>query len=138
MNWCIYHYLEIVCYKQLQIYLLVFLVCSELVGTINFKYNYYISSYEVDKIKKYIEQTNDTTSNLRDANDINIVLKNMKKIKTRDDRIEKLEYDLNDVNDTIYELKDKVSKLEETLNYFNAINIIQNNKNIDTRDDFER
>lgn len=62
----------------------------------------------------------------------------MKKIKTRDDRIEKLEYDLNDVNDTIYELKDKVSKLEETLNYFNAINIIQNNKNIDTRDDFER
>ncbi len=41
-----------------------------------------------------------------------------KKIKTCDDRIEELEYDLNDVNDTIYELEDKVSKLEETLNYF--------------------
>ena len=41
-----------------------------------------------------------------------------KKIKTHDDRIEELEYDLNDDNDTIYELEDKVSKLEETLNYF--------------------
>ena len=44
-----------------------------------------------------------------------------KKIKTRDDRIEELEYDLNDANDTIYELEDKVSKLEETLNYFKEL-----------------
>jgi len=44
------------------------------------KNNYSISSDEVDKIKKYIEQTNYTTSNLREANDINIVLKNMKMI----------------------------------------------------------
>jgi chromosome segregation ATPase len=100
------------------------------------KNNYSISSNEVDKIKKYIEQTNDTTSNLRDANDINIVLQKYeddlrehsnevrnlkKKIKTRDDRIEELEYDLNDANDTIYELEDKVSKLEETLNYFKEL-----------------
>ncbi len=28
MNGCIYHYLEIVCYKQLQIYLLILLVYS--------------------------------------------------------------------------------------------------------------
>ena len=153
------------------------------------KNNLTISSEEVNKIKKYIEQTNDTTSNLRDANDINIVLKKYeddlrehsnevrnlkKKIKTRDDRIEELEYDLNEANDTIYELEDKVSKLEETLNYFkelwnkfikflqdkffssdkyddvinelysediiddNEVDIIQNNKNIDKSDDFER
>lgn len=76
-----------------------------------------------------------------------------KKIKTRYDRIEELEYDLDNANDTIYELEDKVSKLEETLNYFkelwnkfikflqdkffssnkydDEIDIIQNNKNID-------
>ena len=44
-----------------------------------------------------------------------------KKIKTRDDRIEELEYDLDNANDTIYELEDKVSKLEETLNYFKEL-----------------
>ena len=100
------------------------------------KNNYSISSNEIDKIKSYIEQTNDTTSNLRDSNDINIILqkyeddlrehsnevRNLKsKIKTRDDRIEELEYDLNEANDTIYELEDKVSKLEETLNYFKEL-----------------
>lgn len=39
------------------------------------KNNFTISSVDVDKIKKYIEQTKDTTSNSRDANAINIVLK---------------------------------------------------------------
>ena len=39
------------------------------------KNNFTISNEDVDKIKKYIEQTNDTTSNLRDANSINIILK---------------------------------------------------------------
>ena len=111
-------------------------IIDNLKPTIMNKNNYSISSDEVDKIKKYIEQTNDTTSNLRDANDINIVLQKYeddlrehsnevrnlkKKIKTRDDRIEELEYDLNDANDTIYELEDKVSKLEETLNYFKEL-----------------
>ena len=43
--------------------------------TIMNKNNYSILSDNVNKIKKYIEQANDTTSNLRDANDINIVLK---------------------------------------------------------------
>ena len=100
------------------------------------KNNYSISSEEVNKIKQYIEQTNDTTSNLRNANDINIVLKKYeddlrehsnevrnlkKKIQTRNDRIEELEDDLNEANDTIYELEDKVSKLEETLNYFKEL-----------------
>ncbi len=97
-----------------------------------------------------------------------------KKIKNRDDRIEELEYDLNDANDTIYELEDKVSKLQETLDFFkelwqkfirflqdkffssnkyddlindlynediiddNEMDIIQNNKNNDKSDDFER
>ena len=136
-----------------------------------------------------VEQTKNTTSNLRDSNDINIVLQKYeddlrehsnevrnlkKKIKTRNDRIEELEFDLNNANYTIYELEDKVSKLEETLNYFkklwqkfikflqdkffssnkydevindlydeeiideNEIDIIQNNKDNDKNDDFER
>ena len=164
-------------------------IIDNLKPTITNKNNFTISNENVEKIKKYIEQTNDTTSNLRDANDINIVLQKYeddlrehsnevrnlkKKIKTRDDRIEELEYDLDNANDTIYELEDKVSKLEETLNYFkelwnkfikflqdkfflsnkydelidelydedilddNEIDIIQNNKNIDKSDDFER
>ena len=153
------------------------------------KNNYPISNEDVDKIKKYIEQTNNTTSNLRDANDINIVLKKYiddlrehsnevrnlkKKIKTRDDRIEELEYDLNDANETIDELEDKVSELEKIVDYLktlckkfieflqnklfsndkynvvindlydenildeNDIEMIQNNKNNDKNDDFER
>lgn len=34
---------------------------------------------------------------------------------------EELEYDLNETNVTIYELEDKVSKLEKTLNYFKKL-----------------
>ncbi|MCI8347732.1 MAG: hypothetical protein HFJ12_07325 [Bacilli bacterium] len=49
-------------------------IINNLKPTIMNKNNYSISSDEVDKIKKYLEQTNDTTSNLRDSNDINIVL----------------------------------------------------------------
>ena len=81
---------------------------------------------------------------------------------------------MNDANDTIYELEDKVSKLHETLDFFkelwqkfirflqdkffssnkyddlindlynediiddNEMDIIQNNKNNDKSDDFER
>lgn len=126
---------------------------------------------------------------MREANDIYIVLKKYedalrehsnevrnlkKKIKTRDYRFEELEYDLNDANNTIDELEDKISTLQETLNYFkglwkkfieflqnkffstnkydefindlynenilddNEIDIIQNNKNNDKSDDFER
>lgn len=164
-------------------------IIDNLKPTIMNKNNYSISSEEVNKIKKYIEQTNDTTSNLRDANDINIVLRKYeddlrehsnevrnlkKKIKTRDDRIEELEYDLNDANETIDELEDKVSELQKIVDYFkelwkkfieflqnkffstnkyddfindlydedilddNEIIIIQNNKNIDKSDDFEK
>ena len=164
-------------------------IINNLKSTIKNKNNFTISNENVEKIKGYIEQTNDTTSNLRDANDINVVLQKYeddlrehsnevrnlkKKIQTRDDRIEELEYDLDNANDTIYELEYKVSKLEETLNYFkelwqkfikflqdkffssnkyddfindlydeeiiddNELGIIQNNKNIDKSDDFEK
>lgn len=100
------------------------------------KNNFTISIEDVDKIKKYIEQTNDTTSNLRDANSINIILKKYeddlrehsnevrnlnKKIKTRDDRIEDLENRLEFADDTIDMLEDKVSKLQEALNYFKEL-----------------
>ena len=50
-------------------------IINNLKPTMMNKNNFIISNEDVDKIKKYIEQTNDTTSNLRDANDINIVLK---------------------------------------------------------------
>ena len=111
-------------------------IIDNLKPTIMNKNNFTISNEEVNKIKKYIEQTNDITSNLRDANDINIVLKKYeddlrehsnevrnlkKKIKTRDDRIEELEYDLDDANETIDELEDKVSTLQETLKYFKEL-----------------
>lgn len=111
-------------------------IIDNLKPTIMNKNNYSISSEEVNKIKKYIEQTNDTTSNLRDANDINIVLKKYeddlrehsnevrnlkKKIKTRDDRIEELEYDLNDANETIDKLEDKVSELQKIVDYFKEL-----------------
>ena len=111
-------------------------IIDNLKPTIMNKNNFTISNEEVNKIKKYIEQTNDTTSNLRDANDINIVLKKYeddlrehsnevrnlkKKIKTRDDRIEELEYDLNDANETIDELEDKVLELQKVVDYFKEL-----------------
>lgn len=44
-----------------------------------------------------------------------------KKIKIRDDRIEELEYELNDANDTIDELEDKVSELQKIVDYFKEL-----------------
>ena len=111
-------------------------IIDNLKTTIMNKNNYSISSDDVNKIRRYIEQTNDTTSNLRNANDINIVLKRYeddlrehsnevrnlkKKIKTREDRIEELEYDLDNANDTIYELEDKVSELQKMVDYFKEL-----------------
>ena len=100
------------------------------------KNNFTISSEDIDKIKNYIEQTNDTTSNLRDANSIDVILKKYeddmrehsneirnlnKKIQTRDERISDLEYNLNDANETIDELEEKISSLEQMLNYFKEL-----------------
>ena len=111
-------------------------IIDNLKPTIMNKNNFTISNEDIDKIKRYIEQTNDTTSNLRDANDVNIVLKKYeddlrehsnevrnlkKKIKIRDDRIEELEYDLNDANNTIDELEDKVSELQKIVDYFKEL-----------------
>ncbi len=44
-----------------------------------------------------------------------------KKIKNRDDRIEELEYDLNDANETIDKLEDKVSELQKIVDYFKEL-----------------
>ena len=111
-------------------------IIDNLKPTIMNKNNFTISDEDIDKIKKYIEQTNDTTSNLRNANDINIVLQKYeddlrehsnevrnlkKKIKTRDDRIEELEYDLNDANVAIDELENKVSELQKIVDYFKEL-----------------
>ena len=111
-------------------------IIDSLKPTIMNKNNFTISNDEIDKIKKYIEQTNDTTSNLRDANDINIILnkyeddmrehsnevRNLnKKIQTRDERISDLENRLDFAEDTIDMLEDKVSRLEKALDYFKEL-----------------
>lgn len=100
------------------------------------KSNYTISNDEVDKIKKYIEQTTSTTSNLKDSNDITVMLNKYeddlkqnsneirelkRKVKTRDERIDDLENKLEFAENTIDMLEDKVSKLEEMLNYFKEL-----------------
>ena len=108
-------------------------IINNLKPTMMNKNNYTISNVDIDKIKKYIEQTNDTTSNLKDYNDINVILDKYehdlkkhsnkvkelkKKITTREDRIDDLENRLDFANDTIDELEDKVSKFEEILEHF--------------------
>ena len=45
----------------------------------------------------------------------------IKKMKTRDDRIEELKYDLNDANEIIDELEDKVSELQKIVDYFKEL-----------------
>lgn len=153
------------------------------------KNNFTISNEEVKEIKNYIEQTKDTTSNLKSTNDLTTILekyetdlknhtnevKNLQnKIRNRDDKIENLQYELDNANDNIDELEDKVSELQNIVDYFkelwkkfieflqnkffsndkyddfinelyeedilddNDIDIIQNNKNNDKSDDFER
>ena len=111
-------------------------IINNLKPTIMNKNNFTISNSDIDKIKKYIEQTNDTTSNLKDSNDINVILdkyeqdlKNhsnevkelKKKITTREDRISDLENRLDFANDTIDMLENKVDKLQEALDYFKEL-----------------
>lgn len=97
------------------------------------KNNYSITNDEINEIKDYIKQTQDTTSNLKTTNDLTTILehyeddlknhskevKNLQqRIKNRDNKINELEYKLDFADDTIDELEDKVSKLEEMLEYF--------------------
>ncbi len=97
------------------------------------KNNYTISSDNLEEIKEYVKQTKSTTSNIREANDVTIILNKYeedlknhtnevnelnKKIYNRDERIEDLENRLEFANDTIDMLEDKVSKLQEALDYF--------------------
>ena len=97
------------------------------------KNNYSITNDEINEIKDYIKQTQDTTSNLKATNDLTTILehyeddlknhskevKNLQqRIKNRDNKINELEYKLDFANDTIDELEVKVSKLEEMLEYF--------------------
>ena len=97
------------------------------------KNNYSITNDEINEIKHYIKQTQETTSNLKTTNELTTILehyeddlkkhskevKNLQqKIKNRDNKIDELEYKLDFANDTIDELEDKVSKLEEILEHF--------------------
>ena len=108
-------------------------IINNLKPTMMNKNNYTISNVDIDKIKKYKKQANDTTSNLKDSNDINVILdkyeqdlKNhsndveelKKKITTREDRISDLE---NRLDYTIDMLEDKVDNLQEALDYFKEL-----------------
>lgn len=104
------------------------------------KNNYSIKNDEIDEIKYYIKQTQETTSNLKTTNELTTILehyeenlknhskevKNLQqRIKNRDNKIDELEYKLDFANDTIDELEDKVSKLEEKLEYFKNLKFIE-------------
>ena len=111
-------------------------IINNLKPTIMNKNNYTILNNDINKIKKYIEQTNDTTSNLKESNAINVILdkyeqdlknhsnevkKLKKKVTTREDRISDLENRLDFANDTIDMLEDKVSSLEVNVKLFQRI-----------------
>ena len=100
------------------------------------KNNFTISNEDIKEIKNYIEQTTDTTSNLKSTNDLTTILEKyeediknhsdevkslQRKIKTRDNKIEDLKYNLSNANDEIDELEDKVSKLQQALSYFKEL-----------------
>ena len=100
------------------------------------KNNFTISKYDLEEIRKYIKQTKNTTTNLKDANEINVILdkydkdllnhsidiKNLEqKIKTRDNEIDRLKSSLELERDRVDELEDEVSRLNQTLNYFKEL-----------------
>lgn len=70
-------------------------IIDNLKPTITNKNNFTISNENVEKIKGYIEQANKTISNLRDANDINVVL-------------QKYEDDLREHSNEVRNLKKKI------------------------------
>lgn len=95
-------------------------IIKSLKSTITNKNNFTISNNNINKIKSEIEQTKKNPSNLRDFNDINIVL-------------QKYEYDLREISNELRNLKKKIKTRKDS-----ELDIIQNNKCIDKSDDFER
>lgn len=111
-------------------------IIDNLKPTIINKNNFTISKDELEEIKKYIKQTKNTTINLKDTNEINVILdkydndllnhsieiKNLEqKIKTRDNEISRLKFNLESERDRVDELEDEVSRLNQTLNHFKEL-----------------
>ena len=97
------------------------------------KDNLMISTKQVDEIKKYINNTKKTTSNLKDSNDLISILDKYEndlkthsneidilyeQVKNRNKEIDNLKNQLYQKEDYIDELEDKVKKLEELVNFF--------------------
>ncbi len=97
------------------------------------KDNLIISTKQVDEIKKYINNTKKTTSNLKDSNDLISILDKYEndlkthsneidilyeQVKNRNKEIDNLKNQLYQKEDYIDELEDKVKKLEELVNFF--------------------
>lgn len=97
------------------------------------KDNLIISTKQVDEIKEYINKTKETTSNLKDSNDLMSILDKYEndlkthsneidilyeQVKNRNKEIDNLKNQLYQKEDYIDELEDKVDKLEELVNFF--------------------
>ena len=97
------------------------------------KDNLIISTKQVDEIKKYINKTKETTSNLKDSNDLISILdkyeNDLKKhsneidilyeqVKNRNKEIDNLKNQLYQKDDYIDELEEKLDKLEKLVNFF--------------------
>ena len=97
------------------------------------KDNLIISTKQVNEIKEYINKTKETTSNLKDSNDLISILDKYEndlkthsneidilyeQVKNRNKEIDNLKNQLYQKEDYIDELEDKVDKLEELVNFF--------------------
>lgn len=77
--------------------------------------NYSISNNEINEIKDYIKQTQDTTTNLKTTNDLTTILEHYENdLKNHSKEVKNLQQRNKNRDNRIDELEDKVSKLEET------------------------
>ena len=100
------------------------------------KDNFIISKSQVEEIKKYLDLTKSTTSDIRESNKIDSILNKYendlkqhknevdileRKVSVRDDEIERLNTTIKNQNDKIDDLEDKVDTLQELVNHFKRL-----------------
>lgn len=100
------------------------------------KDNFIISKSQVEEIKKYLDLTKLTTSDIRESNKIDSILNKYendlkqhknevdileRKVSVRDDEIEILNTTIKNQNDKIDDLEDKVDALQELVNHFKRL-----------------
>lgn len=100
------------------------------------KDNFIISKSQVKEIKKYLDLTKSTTSDIRESSKIDSILNKYendlkqhknevdileRKVSVRDDEIERLNTTIKNQNDKIDDLEDKVDALQELVNHFKRL-----------------